>query len=62
MEVHITPLVIDWVVSPKNKCRKVGPFPINLGVRGSGELIISMADGKGLALINLAKIENDQVN
>jgi hypothetical protein len=40
----------------------VGPPPTNLGVRGFGELTLSMAECEGLALITLAKMENDQVN
>ena len=57
MEVHITPLVTDGAVSPKCKCRRVGPPPINLGVHDFGELTISMAACEGLALVTLAKIE-----
>ena len=37
--------------------QRVGPPPINLGVRGFGELTISMAACEGLALVTLAKIE-----
>jgi hypothetical protein len=56
-EVHLTPLVTDWAVSPECKCRRVGPPPTNIGVRGFGELTISMAECKGLALVTLAKIK-----
>jgi hypothetical protein len=55
MEVHLTPLVTDLAVSPECKCRRVGPPPTNLGVRGFGELTISMAEYKGLAVVTLAK-------
>jgi hypothetical protein len=44
-------------VSPESKCRRVGPPPTNLGVRGFGELILSMAECEGLALVTLAKME-----
>jgi hypothetical protein len=54
MEVHLTPLVTDGAVSPESKCRRVGPPPTNLGVRGFGELTLSMAECKGLALVTLA--------
>jgi hypothetical protein len=57
MEVHLTPLVIDWVVSPDFKCRRVGPPPTNLGVPSVGKLTISMAKCQGLALVILAKME-----
>jgi hypothetical protein len=49
-------------VNPECKCRRVGPLPINIGVRGYGKLTISMAECEGLALVTLAKMENDQVN
>jgi hypothetical protein len=62
MEVHLTPLVIDWAVSPEYKSRRVGPPPTNLGVRGFGELTMSMAECKSLALVTLVKTENDQVD
>jgi hypothetical protein len=39
------------------KCRRVGPPPTNLGVRGFGELTLSMADCEGFALVTLAKME-----
>jgi hypothetical protein len=45
------------MVSPEYKCRRVGPPPTNLGVRGFGKLTISMAECEGLALVILAKIE-----
>ena len=57
MEVHLTPLVTDWAVSLECKCKRVGPLPTNLGVRGFGELTISMAEYKGLGLVTLAKME-----
>jgi hypothetical protein len=57
MEVHLIPLVTDWAVSPECKWRRVGPPPINLGVRSFGELTISMAKCEGLALVTLAKME-----
>jgi hypothetical protein len=44
-------------MSLKCKCRRVGPPPTNLGVRGFGELTISMAEWEGLALVTLAKTE-----
>jgi hypothetical protein len=44
-------------VSPECKCRRVGPPPTNLGVRGFGDLTISMAECEGLALVTLAKME-----
>jgi hypothetical protein len=44
-------------MSPEYKCRRVGPPPINLGVRGFGELTIGMAECKGLALVTLAKMK-----
>jgi hypothetical protein len=37
------------------KCRRVGPPPTNLGVRGFGELTLSMAECEELALVTLAK-------
>jgi hypothetical protein len=43
-------------VNPECKCRKVGPPSTNLGVRGFGELTISMAECEGLALATLAKM------
>jgi hypothetical protein len=42
-------------VSPECKCRRVGPLPTNLGVRGFGELTLSMAECDGLALVTFAK-------
>jgi hypothetical protein len=57
MKVHLTPLVTDWAVSPECKCRRVGPPPINIGVRGFGELTLSMAECEGLALVTLDKME-----
>jgi hypothetical protein len=57
MEVHLTPLVTDWAVSPECKCRRVGPPPTNLGVRGFEGLTLSMAECEGLALVILAKTE-----
>jgi hypothetical protein len=50
-------------VSPECKCRRVGPPPTNLGVRGFGELTLGMAECEGLALVTLAKTrKNDQIN
>jgi hypothetical protein len=60
MEVHITSLITDWAVGPECKCKRVGPYPTNLGVRGFEELTISMAECKGLAFSDQWK--NDQVN
>jgi hypothetical protein len=57
LEVHLTPLVTDRAVSPESKCRRVGPPPTNLGVRGFGELTLSMVECEGLALVTLAKTE-----
>jgi hypothetical protein len=57
MEVHLTPLVANWVVNLECKGRMVGSFPTNLGVRSFGELTISMVECKGLALVTLAKME-----
>ena len=56
MEVHITPLITDIAVSPKCKCRIVGPSPINLMVSDFEDLTISVVACKGLALITLARI------
>jgi hypothetical protein len=57
MEVHLTLLVTDWAVNLECKCGRVGSPPTNLGVRGFGELTISMAECEGLALVTLAKME-----
>jgi hypothetical protein len=57
MEVHLTTSVTDLAVSPECKCRRFGPPPTNLRVRGFGELTIGMAECEGLALVTLAKIE-----
>jgi hypothetical protein len=57
MEVHLIPLVTDLAVSLDCKFGKVGPPSTKLGVRGFGELSISMAECEGLALVTLAKIE-----
>jgi hypothetical protein len=56
IKVHILSLVIDWAISPKCKCRRVGPPPMSLGVRGMG-ITVSMAECEGLALVTLDRIE-----
>jgi hypothetical protein len=56
LEVHLTPVVTDQAVNPEYKCRRIGP-PTNLGVRGFGELTISMAEYEWLVLVTLAKTE-----
>ena len=52
-----TPLVIDRAVNPECKCKRVGPPPTILGVCCFGELIFSMAEYEGLALVTLTKME-----
>jgi hypothetical protein len=44
-------------VSPECKCRRVGPPPTNIRVRGFGELTLSMAECEGLAFVTFAKTE-----
>jgi hypothetical protein len=44
-------------VSPECKCRRLGPPPTNLKVRGFGGLTISMAECEELALVTLAKMK-----
>jgi hypothetical protein len=49
--------ILDIPFGEVHDSRRVGPLCTNLGVRGFGELTISMAECEGLALVTLAKIK-----
>ena len=62
MEVHITPLVTGWAVSPECKCRRVGLPLMSLKVCGLGSQPIAWRNAKGWSLWPLLRLKNDQVN